>query len=227
MNYEPFETYGDTILKFASTWISYEIFKNDPEAGENEIWERRNCFLTNKELYRLGIALNLKRYIRTIDGDTDNWVPPLTRMDLKIKSGKNHYLETKYTGKNLADWVESLIAAYMLSGGVKNALTFIAKIGAVPLDKYGLLDEFPDESATISILPLEDYKLKIHDRLSDLLNEYWRLHQPSNKIKNIFNKWISNKKGKTLGFAYREFGSKDFQKIYDIFQKCLFICIKN
>lgn len=37
INYEPLETYGDTILKFAAAWIAYEYFKNDPEAGENEI----------------------------------------------------------------------------------------------------------------------------------------------------------------------------------------------
>ena len=211
VNLEPFETYGDTILKFASTWISYEIFKNDPEAGENEICERRNWFLTNKELYRLGIALNLRRYLRTIDGDTDNWVPPLIKLDTKIKKNRNHFVETKYTGKNLADWVEALIAAYMLSGGVKHALTFIAKIGAVPLDKYGLLDEFPDKSNTIDIMNLDDYNLKINAKFEDVFKEYQRIHKPKPEVVNIFKRWISNKNAKPLGYAYREFGSKYFR----------------
>lgn len=102
-NLEPYETYGDTVLKFAATWISYEVFKNDPEAGENEICERRNCFLTNKELYRLGISLNLRRYIRTLDGDVDNWVPPFVKLSSKIKESRNYFVETKFTGKNIAD----------------------------------------------------------------------------------------------------------------------------
>lgn len=78
MNLEPYETYGDTVLKFAASWLSYDIFKNDTEAGENEICERRNSFLTNKELFRVGVSLNLRRYLRTLDGDISNWVPPFT-----------------------------------------------------------------------------------------------------------------------------------------------------
>ena len=42
INYEPLETYGDSILKFASCWISYHVFKNDPLAGECDLCERRN-----------------------------------------------------------------------------------------------------------------------------------------------------------------------------------------
>ena len=38
-NYEPLETYGDTIIKLASTWLIYDQLKDDPNAGEYEISE--------------------------------------------------------------------------------------------------------------------------------------------------------------------------------------------
>jgi len=39
INYEPLETYGDTIIKFASTWLIYDQLRNDVGAGEFEISE--------------------------------------------------------------------------------------------------------------------------------------------------------------------------------------------
>lgn len=39
LNYEPFETYGDTIIKFAATWLIYDQLRDDPNAGEFEISE--------------------------------------------------------------------------------------------------------------------------------------------------------------------------------------------
>jgi dsRNA-specific ribonuclease len=148
------------------------VFKNDPEAGENEICERRNCFLTNKELYRLGISLNLRRYIRTLDGDVDNWVAPFVKLSSKIKENRNYFVETKFTGKNIADCCEALIAAYMLSGGVRHALEFVSRIGAIPLDKCGLLDQFPKDQLTINIKEPSTYKIQIDANFQTLFNEY-------------------------------------------------------
>jgi len=54
MNYEPLETYGDTIIKLASTWIIYDQLK-EIDVGENEISEYRCVFLTNMELFRVAI----------------------------------------------------------------------------------------------------------------------------------------------------------------------------
>jgi dsRNA-specific ribonuclease len=212
INYEPLETYGDTILKFAASWISYEYFKNDPEAGENEIWERRNSFLTNKELYRLGIALNLRRYIRTLDEDVGRWVPPFVRMSLKCKKNVSYYVETKFTGKHLADWVEALIAAYMLSGGIKHALTFISKIGAVPLDKSGLLQQFPDDPKSIQIKDLDKFNIDIDANFKDLFNEYWKNHSTKQEIIDIFNSRVTLETTEPLGSAYKGLSSKFLPK---------------
>jgi len=210
INYEPLETYGDTILKFAASWISYEFFKNDPEAGENEICERRNCFVTNKELFRLGISLNLRRYIRTMDGDVGNWVPPYVGLKLKIKPHRNYFVETKFNGKHIADWVESLIAAYLLSGGIKHALTFVSKIGAVPLDKSGLLDKFPDNPSTINTNDLDQFVIKIDAKWGKIFKEYCRIHKPNKTIINTFKKCVAKIETEPLGSAYKNVSSKYF-----------------
>lgn len=107
-----------------------------------------------------------------MDGDINNWVPPFAAMSLKIKANRNYYVETKFTGKHISDCVEALIAAYMLSGGVKHALKFVSKIGAVPLDKAGLLDAFPEDSQTIDIKRLETYNFKIDDNFKSIFKEY-------------------------------------------------------
>jgi len=59
INYEPLETYGDTIITFASTWLIYDQLKDDPFAVENEISEYRCVYLTNMELFRIAIDSQL------------------------------------------------------------------------------------------------------------------------------------------------------------------------
>ena len=208
MNLEPFETYGDTVLKFAASWISYNTFKNDPEAGENEICERRNWFVTNKELFRVGISLNLRRYIRTLDGDISSWVPPFTKLTTKIKENRNYFVETKFTGKNMADCTEALIAAYMFSGGVKHALKFISKIGAVPLDKWGLLDKFPDDPFTIDCGDPSEFKARIDSNFEEIFREYCKRHEPNKIIIKNFKKRLNIEQWEPMGIAYKHMGSK-------------------
>ncbi|CAI2370574.1 unnamed protein product [Moneuplotes crassus] len=203
INLEPLETYGDTVLKFAAAWISYEVFKNDPEAGENEICERRNCFITNKELFRVGVSLNLRRYLRTLDGDITNWVPPFTDLSLKYNPSKCFYVESKYTGKNIADCTEALIAAYMFKGGVKHALKFISKIGAVPLDKSGLLEMFPDSPSSFRIGNPKEFRVKINANFEEIFKEYCLRHLPSHSIIQNFKKSLRVKQIEPLGAAYK------------------------
>ncbi|CAI2369697.1 unnamed protein product [Moneuplotes crassus] len=206
VNLEPLETYGDTVLKFAATWLAYEVFKNDSQAGENEICERRNCFLTNKELFRVGVTLNLRRYIRTLDGDITNWIPPFTKLSGKFHPSKCFFVETKYTGKNIADCAEALIASYMFNGGVKHALKFIAKIGTVPLEKSGLLDAFPDSPLSFNIGNPQDFKVKIYGNFEEVFREYCLRHKPNESIIHNFEERIKVKKCEPLGSAYKHMG---------------------
>ena len=208
-NYEPLETYGDSILKFASCLMSYKIFKNDPSAGESDLCERRNWFITNRELFRVGVELNLRRYIRTFDQDISYWVPPFINLGLKIKENRNHYVDQSYTGKHLADWVEALIAAYLLSGGVKHALKFISKIGVVPLEKAGILETIPEDPKMIDIKQLDEYKFKLLSKYSEILEMYVKVNEPGPKIKNLLKRGCSTAEDiPPLGSAYKELSRK-------------------
>lgn len=57
--YETLETYGDTILKLASTMLAYELKKDDPKAGEGDIEHAKVVFITNFHLFRVGNYLKL------------------------------------------------------------------------------------------------------------------------------------------------------------------------
>lgn len=53
-SYEVLETYGDTILKFAATLCSYQIYKSNAAAGEGEIENTKVLFVTNFNTFRIG-----------------------------------------------------------------------------------------------------------------------------------------------------------------------------
>lgn len=96
----------------------------------------------------------------------------------------------------------------MLSGGVKHALKFIAKIGAVPLDKAGLMDQFPDSPATIDIKSLEEYNLKINANFEEIFREYTRVHHPKEHIVELFNSRLAVEEAQPLGSAYKPLSRK-------------------
>jgi dsRNA-specific ribonuclease len=53
-SYETLETYGDTILKMASTLLAYDMLENDPRADERTINDLKNAFVTNLFLFKIG-----------------------------------------------------------------------------------------------------------------------------------------------------------------------------
>ena len=90
INYEPLETYGDTIIKLASTWLIYDQLKTI-DVGEYEISECKNVFLTNMELFRVAAGLGIRRYIWTKDIELWEFILPQTDWNKKLKKKKNHY----------------------------------------------------------------------------------------------------------------------------------------
>mmetsp|Transcript_29796 Transcript_29796/g.28968 ORF Transcript_29796/g.28968 Transcript_29796/m.28968 type:complete len:162 (+) Transcript_29796:614-1099(+) len=140
-SYETLETYGDTILKLASTFLAYENLKDDDKADENTINAFKSAFITNLYLYRIGSRLGLRQYIRTVDPDPKTWNPPF----YKFASNKEH---VNCTGKNIADCVESLIGAFFISNNLHLTLKFISDIKLVPLKEAGLLDCIPNRDLT-------------------------------------------------------------------------------
>jgi dsRNA-specific ribonuclease len=107
-SYEVLETYGDTILKFAATLCSYQIFKSNAAAGEGEIENTKVLFVTNFNTFRIGyFYLKVNRFIRLCkDAEPKDWSPPLQGVEPR---------KGKCTGGSMADSVESLIGALFLT----------------------------------------------------------------------------------------------------------------
>lgn len=118
-SYETLETYGDTILKLAATHLAYDTLEADPTADEKKINDRKNAFVTNLYLFRIGNSLGLREFMRTKDTDLKAWSPPFTDKAL-IRE------EVTCTGKNIADGVEALIGAFFLSNNLYKTLKWLS-----------------------------------------------------------------------------------------------------
>lgn len=77
--YEVLETYGDTLLKLASTLMAYDLKKDDTSAGEGEIESAKVIFVTNFHVFRVGYhRLRMHRFMRIMrDPEPKEWSLPL------------------------------------------------------------------------------------------------------------------------------------------------------
>ena len=167
-SYETLETYGDTILKLAATHLAYDSLKNDRTADEKKINDRKNAFVTNLYLFRIGHALGLREFMRSKDTDLKSWSPPWT----------SHVLEEiNCTGKNIADGVEALIGAFFLSNNLYKTLKWLSDIRLVPMEQANLLGIYPDEDLTFAMSSdLDSYNFSVEDSVQDVFCKYFSRH---------------------------------------------------
>jgi len=146
--YETLESYGDTVLKFAATLLSYEWKKDDRKAGEGDIENMKVAFITNFHLFRVGFNLKLHRYIKTLkDPDAKDWIMPLTKKSFE----EEFTFKNKCVGKAVSDSVEALIGALYLSStnpererqsgetGLYRTMKWLDNIKCLPLKTSGIL----------------------------------------------------------------------------------------
>ena len=143
-SYETLETYGDTILKLAATHLAYDTLDRDYSADEKKINDRKNAFVTNLYLFRIGNKLGLRDFMRSKDSDIKTWSPPFTDKALINE-------EVTCTGKNIADGVEALIGAFFLSNNLYRTLKWLSDINLVPMEQANLLHIYPDEDLTLHL----------------------------------------------------------------------------
>lgn len=72
-SYETLETYGDTILKLASTMLAYVKLEKDNSSDEKRMNDLKNSFITNMNLFRLGLKLRFREHIHMKDPEPKNW----------------------------------------------------------------------------------------------------------------------------------------------------------
>ena len=157
-NYETLETYGDTILKLAATSLAYDQLERDPGANERRIIMMKDAFVTNLNLYRLGMKLQLKNFVRSSDPNPQEYNPPFSITSFNEEVG------LRCTGKNVADVVESMLGAVFLSTNLRRTLQLISDIKLVPLEQANILSWYPNRELTFHLDDdLAKYGLSLND----------------------------------------------------------------
>lgn len=108
-NYQRFEFYGDSLLKF---YASLQVFADHPYAPEGQLTIHRSRVINNARLQRATRALGLDQYLTHQAFSGSGWYVGVNNPKLKATSQKPKGLSSK----TLADMIEALIGAASLSG---------------------------------------------------------------------------------------------------------------
>jgi endoribonuclease Dicer len=121
-NLERLETIGDSFLKFATT--AY-LFYKCPKLDEGRLTDLRSVQICNKNLYHIGLNKGIEGFIVATKFEPKlNWLAPNYKTDLQ-----NQRCQQSVSDKSIADSIEALIGAYLLSGGNKSAIRFMQWLG--------------------------------------------------------------------------------------------------
>ncbi|KAJ6117880.1 hypothetical protein N7523_005778 [Penicillium sp. IBT 18751x] len=114
-NYQRYEFFGDSILKFT---VSYQLFFTQPRWHEGYLSESRDKLVNNKRLARAALDAGLDKFILTKRFTPRKWDAPLVSQKSIVGPSK---LKRHLSVKVLADVVEALIGAAYLDGGMHKA----------------------------------------------------------------------------------------------------------
>ncbi|KAL5723260.1 hypothetical protein ACHQM5_006678 [Ranunculus cassubicifolius] len=156
---ETLETLGDSFLKYA---VSQQLYKSNEYHHEGLLTSQRERIVSNNALCKLACKRNLQGFIRLECFDPKFWVIPGDSSEcpgLKETSTKIYTMGTReMKSKVIADVVEALIGAYLVTGGELSALFFMNWLGIevdfikqVPSDNH--LVSQPDRH--VSVIQLE------------------------------------------------------------------------
>jgi dsRNA-specific ribonuclease len=112
-NYQRFEFFGDSVLKFT---VSCQLFFRNTNWHEGYLSESRDKLIQNARLARAALDTGIDSFILTNRFTPRRWSPPLIRNKLEPSTAKR-----KLSTKVLADVVESLIGAAYVDGGIRKA----------------------------------------------------------------------------------------------------------
>lgn len=163
--YQTLETYGDTVLKVAGTFLAYNYLRSrsaSTQIDESKIDQLKNQFITNLYFLRVGKRLGIQRYIRTADPDLKQWSPPFTEQVTGTES-------LTCTGKHIADVLEAVIGAHFMSNSsLRKTLLLINDMSIMPLKHAGVLEYFPEGDLTFRELreDIDSYGFQITDSVT-------------------------------------------------------------
>jgi dsRNA-specific ribonuclease len=113
-NYQRYEFFGDTVLKFV---VSYQLFCDHENWHEGYLSEKKHRIVSNPRLAKAALLKGLDQYIITESLVGRKKWPPRFISDIKSGSATKRSLSTKV----MADVVESLIGAAFIDSGMDSA----------------------------------------------------------------------------------------------------------
>lgn len=140
LDLERLETLGDSFLKLSSTVF---LYLDRTDAHEGRLSKARARRVCNQNLYQLARRRGIVDSIFSATFDPKSmWLPPCFRFDQSQKEGggggdhessllveERCYRYHKLRPKGVADCVESLTGAYLVSGGILAGLKFMTWMG--------------------------------------------------------------------------------------------------
>ncbi|GMH46000.1 hypothetical protein BSKO_13964 [Bryopsis sp. KO-2023] len=153
LDYERLEFIGDALLKYVA---SMQLFWENPKANEGLLTKKREGLVSNTNLAKCCVNLNLHRFLRHVRLGDHPWRPAgcqfldgfWVMMGGDHRNGATWYggrsrkcseeneqhqqeaVKVKY--KTLADAMESLIGAFFVSGGLRAGIALIDRMGLIP-----------------------------------------------------------------------------------------------
>ncbi|XP_074599863.1 endoribonuclease Dcr-1 [Brevipalpus obovatus] len=153
INLERLETVGDSFLKYAVTAFMY---CRCPDQHEGLLSQLRSTQISNLRLYNVGSEIKLGEVMVALKFEPNqNWLPPGFKVpkelynfpeleDIKEGLGKkgdeiqkndpHSLIQHTIPDKSVADCVEALIGAYLISCGQRGALMFMQWLGILVMD---------------------------------------------------------------------------------------------
>ncbi|CAJ1961276.1 unnamed protein product [Sphenostylis stenocarpa] len=146
-DYNYLATLGDSFLKYI---VSQQLFKTHQNDREGALSKRKDKLISNQALSDFGLTINLPGFIRKEAFDKKKWdIPGVKSRSLLLKEE----LVSMYIGRTrkmklkiIADVVEALIGAFIITKDEEAALSFINWIGIqvdtniMPYEKHISID---------------------------------------------------------------------------------------
>nr|AWH61386.1 putative dicerB [Actinia equina] len=173
---ERLEMLGDAFLKQA---VSIYLFCFYTNKDEGKLTRRKVSQISNLKLYKVSTAHHLPGYIQTTVLDRKSWAPPCLQVKpqstgkilqerftskkkakkqkLDSESKQEDFSSQTISDKSVADSIEALIGAYLVSGGYKGALYFLDYLGikVLPDEDNAALSGSPSNYASFLTPPCD------------------------------------------------------------------------
>ncbi|GJJ70535.1 endoribonuclease Dicer [Entomortierella parvispora] len=133
--YERLELLGDSFLKFSSTIRLYIV---NPVKDEGQLHANRIRIISNRALLGIAKKQQLYRYACSTPFHRKSWRPARFVVDNKTWDSEQQHM---LSNKTLADFVEAILGAAYLCGGVTNGLAAAKALG-VPFEEFELWEDF-------------------------------------------------------------------------------------